>query len=587
MKNLKNAIIIFLIFIINCFCVKAEEAAKHQIIRVIDGDTFCINFNTENQKSKGRRVRVNGIDTFETSRNKSLFRQADKFEITPEQALKLGYLGKKFAEKELLNKDLLIEHSAKSKLDYYGRDLVSIYYDPNRRFEYKSYEEEALKSGYAFIYQSSNHRKQLKPFEDKEKIKRNANKVKKLDIVALNKKTGDYHKLGCDNAWSFRERELIKKPHLNIKKHPASCCYDTKSYQRTKRKNCFNRKIAIPNAQESNIQLFFLNPLNQKKPVNRCATDACKALVYNINNAQESIDFAIYGIREQDAVFRALVKAQKRGVNVRWVTDLTEKGINIYPDTYKLMKKIPTYKTDFESQKNEKKKTKYFKYPQTAIMHDKFFIFDDKAVFTGSTNISNTCLTGFNSNVAVLINDKRIAKVYKQEFEQMYAGKFHNQKSAVLNNENIKIGKMNVSVYFSPINKTMTTQVIPLIQEAKEYIYVPAFYLTRRDVIEELIKAKNRGVDVRIIVDETSVKGRYVNINYIKKRGIDLKIERWQGKMHMKSIIIDDATLVIGSMNFTKQGEYINDENCLIIRNAPILTSAYKAHFLELWNSIK
>lgn len=33
----------------------------------------------------------------------------------------------------------------------------------------------------------------------------------------------------------------------------------------------------------------------------------------------------------------------------------------------------------------------------------------------------------------------------------------------------------------------------------------------------------------------------------------------------MKSIIIDDEKLVIGSMNFTKQGENKNDENCLII----------------------
>lgn len=407
-----------------------------RIVRIIDGDTFSVKFNVEDQDSEQKKVRVNGIDTFETSRNKSLFRQADKFEITPEQALKLGYLGKKFAEKELLNKNLQIEHSAKTKTDYYGRDLVSIYYDKNKKEIYKSYEEEVLKSGYAFIYQSSNHRKQLKPFEDKEKIKTNANKVSKLDIVALNKKTGEYHKLDCDKAWSFRERELIKRPVLNTdNKHPASCCFDVKSCPQKQKRHFSRNKIGKSNAQEYTIQLFFLNPLIQKKPVNRCNSDACKALVYNINNAQESIDFAIYGIREQDAVFRALVKAQKRGVNVRWVTDLTENGINIYDDTSKLMKKLPKYNTDFESQKEEKEKTKNYKFPQTAIMHDKFFIFDDKAVFTGSTNISNTCLTGFNSNVAVLINNKRIAKVYKQEFEQMYAGKFHNQKSAVLNNE--------------------------------------------------------------------------------------------------------------------------------------------------------
>ena len=55
----------------------------------------------------------------------------------------------------------------------------------------------------------------------------------------------------------------------------------------------------------------------------------------------------------------------------------------------------------------------------------------------------------------------------------------------------------------------------------------------------------------------------------------------------MKSIILDDETLVIGSMNFTKQGEKMNDENCLIIKKAPELTKNYKKHFLELWNSIK
>ena len=55
----------------------------------------------------------------------------------------------------------------------------------------------------------------------------------------------------------------------------------------------------------------------------------------------------------------------------------------------------------------------------------------------------------------------------------------------------------------------------------------------------------------------------------------------------MKSIIIDDEALIIGSMNFTKQGENINDENCLIIKNAPGLTKKYKEHFLELWKSIK
>ena len=106
-------------------------------------------------------------------------------------------------------------------------------------------------------------------------------------------------------------------------------------------------------AEESAIQIYFLNPLKQKKPENSCKTEACKVLLKNINSAQESIDFAIYGINEQDKIFNALIKAQKRGVKVRWVTDLNEDSRNIYYDTYKLMHKIPTYKTDYFSQQKE------------------------------------------------------------------------------------------------------------------------------------------------------------------------------------------------------------------------------------------
>ena len=50
-----------------------------------------------------------------------------------------------------------------------------------------------------------------------------------------------------------------------------------------------------------------------------------------------------------------------------------------------------------------------------------------------------------------------------------------------------------------------------------------------------------------------------------RNNNLELKVENWAGKMHMKSIIIDDESLVIGSMNFTKQGENVNDENSLII----------------------
>lgn len=72
-------------------------------------------------------------------------------------------------------------------------------------------------------------------------------------------------------------------------------------------------KPISPDAIENNIQIFFLNPVDNNKPENKCKTNACRALLKNINEAEESIDFAIYGINKQDKIFNALVKAQKRG----------------------------------------------------------------------------------------------------------------------------------------------------------------------------------------------------------------------------------------------------------------------------------
>ena len=67
--------------------------------------------------------------------------------------------------------------------------------------------------------------------------------------------------------------------------------------------------------------------------------------------------------------------------------------------------------------------------------------------------------------------------------------------------------------------------------------------------------------------------------------GIPVKVENYAGKMHAKTMIIDDEYLVIGSANFSNSGENKNDENMLIINNK-ILTQFYKKYFEYFWEKI-
>ena len=276
----------------------------------------------------------------------------------------------------------------------------------------------------------------------------------------------------------------------------------------------------------------------------------------------------IYGYSSTPAIENAILSAQARGVEIRLVYDSDAKGGNIYPDTDKFANMIPNRKSDFGTR--EARQT----------MHNKFYIFDDSTVITGSANLSHTDMSGFNSNSIIVIKSEQVAKIYKREFEQMYNGKFHSEKIPF---EREDLG--NMQVYFSPQDRAITNGILPLINSAKNYIYIPTFIITEKRVVTALIDAKTRGVDVKIIVDALNASNKYSKHSELRLAGIPVKAENYAGKMHSKSVIIDDEYLVIGSMNLSKSGELKNDENLVILKNAQA-TKFYRDFFLYQWNKI-
>lgn len=65
-------------------------------------------------------------------------------------------------------------------------------------------------------------------------------------------------------------------------------------------------------------------------------------------------------------------------------------------------------------------------------MHNKFAVSDEETLYTGSMNFSRTGFSGFNANNIVIIKSKEIAKLYTEEFNQMYSGKFTRLKRKTL-----------------------------------------------------------------------------------------------------------------------------------------------------------
>lgn len=583
----------------------AYENGTYKVIKVIDGDTLFLDFNNDGIPQQEEKVRINGIDTFEVKPSVFLEWQMKEFKLTQSEALGLGYFGKEFAKKNLLNKYVKAEYSGETKVCDMGRQLMSIQYDNG-----KNYEQEVLKAGLATVYKKSNLAPELYKYENLDKIKANINKTHGLNLVLLNKKNNTYHKVNCEYGQMASRVELVNKPILTMYK-PASCCYPELAKKKKFKIKHHRVEKPTPDLHTQFIDLYFLDPTKYNRPANYARTSASQRLLADLKNAN-SIEFAIYGIGGQPEIFEAIVNAHKNGKLVRGVTDMDKYHKNEYSDTDAFIKALgeDVLKTDFAFTKiEEEKRDKYIKdnwdsispneykgftektsyyinskkidltitskdilLVQKGIMHNKFFVIDKKIVWTGSANISSSCIGGYNGNAMIRVESPEIAQLYLKEIDQMHdQERFHQAKQNIPNNEKIRLDNETVvSSYFLPEHDPIEREIIPLLHNAKTRIYVPMFYLTHNQIIQELIEAKQkRGVDVIVILDASGAQNLYTKHHIMRDAGIPVYVENWGGKMHMKSATIDDV-FILGSMNWTKAGSTNNDENLMIIYNKKI-----------------
>lgn len=148
-----------------------------------------------------------------------------------------------------------------------------------------------------------------------------------------------------------------------------------------------------------------------------------KRLIAMIENEKEDIRAAIYCLTHRE-VIQALMDARKRGVNVEIVVDpfsikaksplkrMAQAGIALYIwDPEPLPRALPS-PVPLPASKSETKKDR------KPLMHNKFCIFGQKTVWTGSFNFTSEASKANQENVVVL-HDPAIAQRYGVEFERV------------------------------------------------------------------------------------------------------------------------------------------------------------------------
>jgi len=163
-------------------------------------------------------------------------------------------------------------------------------------------------------------------------------------------------------------------------------------------------------------------------------------------------------------------------------------------------------------------------------------------------------------------------------------------KNSQISNLNQQISQLSqsqsdyelIAISFSRTQDT-STLLRQWISKSNQTIKLMLYCITQDPLSDALITAKNRGIDVDIVIDDSMVNTSGSDYQRILGSGIDIRNDSYSGLMHHKVMIIDGKVVATGSYNWSAAAEDSNYENLIILRSTDI-AGQYIAEFNRIWS---
>lgn len=124
-----------------------------------------------------------------------------------------------------------------------------------------------------------------------------------------------------------------------------------------------------------------------------------------------------------------------------------------------------------------------------------------------------------------------------------------------------------------------------LIDEASSKIYVAVAFIEYEDILKKLVEAHNRGVDVKVIMDDSPSNSPA--LDYLHTYGVEAIDDSSLGDpthiMHDKFIVIDGRKLLVSTVNLIEEDFFRNNNTAFLI-SSETAAYYYEREFLQMWN---
>lgn len=296
--------------------------------------------------------------------------------------------------------------------------------------------------------------------------------------------------------------------------------------------------------------------------------------IYRIFNAEESINIRTYIFDNDDYAVKIadILKMKSENVDVKVIMDFlgSVSAAQTLPDTKMPLDFVMPKRIDKYLEKDSDVKARLAKNPWFTTDHIKTFILDNEIAYIGGMNIGREYRYEWH-DVMLRLEGPVVGKINKEfynawayeglggDFAYFFSNLFRKDSSKMPDKEEyIDLRLLKTTTSRAEIHNA----VLEGIKRAKGYIYIENAYFTDNRVINELIKARARGVDVRIILPywgnhNIINASNIIAANYFVRNGI--RVFLYPGMTHVKATVIDDWAMV-GTANYDKLSMRVNRE---------------------------
>jgi mitochondrial cardiolipin hydrolase len=137
---------------------------------------------------------------------------------------------------------------------------------------------------------------------------------------------------------------------------------------------------------------------------------------------------------------------------------------------------------------------------------------------------------------------------------------------------------------FSPGDGCLST-ILGELGRARKTADICVFTITDDRITSAILAAQQRRVVVRVITDNDKQHDVGSDIERLRGAGIALRVDMTEHHMHHKFALLDGATLLNGSYNWTRSAATFNEEN-LIVTSDAALVGSFARQFEAMWSRL-